>query len=277
MYSQSGVMAPLRVPRCSSYAVLCCVRIGCFSILSPLWGLVWALCIVGVRMWLGWLVELLQMPLSPWTGLSSHFSLVVWSSQSSVYVLRMAGLFPLILGFPQSSVQCSAHKRCLIMDYNTRWDTPSSVGHRGVGLEGLGSLGWPAPPLARYWPPCSLGRSHLSLWRAVRGCVWGYLNYGLRAFPGGAVIKTSPSNAWGAGSIPGQRARIPHAWGPKNQNIKQKQYCNKLNKDFKNGPHQKKKKIIKINKFKKFTLISQVLYCAYVSKISLLLHIFPTD
>ena len=29
------------------------------------------------------------------------------------------------------------------------------------------------------------------------------------------------------------------------QNIKQKQYCNKLNKDFKNGPHQKKKKLLK--------------------------------
>ena len=26
----------------------------------------------------------------------------------------------------------------------------------------------------------------------------------------------------------------------KNQNIKQKQYCNKFNKDLKNGPHQKK-------------------------------------
>ena len=29
--------------------------------------------------------------------------------------------------------------------------------------------------------------------------------------------------------------------GQKNQNIKQKQYCNKFSKDFKNGPHQKKK------------------------------------
>ena len=27
--------------------------------------------------------------------------------------------------------------------------------------------------------------------------------------------------------------------GQKNQNIKQKQYCNKVNKDFKNGPHLK--------------------------------------
>ena len=26
----------------------------------------------------------------------------------------------------------------------------------------------------------------------------------------------------------------------KNQNIKKKQYCNKFNKDLKNGPHQKK-------------------------------------
>ena len=31
-------------------------------------------------------------------------------------------------------------------------------------------------------------------------------------------------------------------WGQKKQNIKQKQYCNKYNKDFKNGPHPKKEK-----------------------------------
>ena len=42
--------------------------------------------------------------------------------------------------------------------------------------------------------------------------------------------------------IPGQGAKIPHASRPKNQNIKQKQYCNKFNKDFKNGPQPKKKK-----------------------------------
>ena len=42
-------------------------------------------------------------------------------------------------------------------------------------------------------------------------------------FPGGPMVKTSPSNAGGAGSIPGQGAKIPHASGPKNQNIKQKQ------------------------------------------------------
>ena len=53
------------------------------------------------------------------------------------------------------------------------------------------------------------------------------------------MVKTSPSNAGGAGSIPGRRAKIPHASGPENQNIKHKQYCNKFNKDFKNGSRQK--------------------------------------
>ena len=31
-------------------------------------------------------------------------------------------------------------------------------------------------------------------------------------------------------SIPGQGAKIPYASGPKSQNIRQKQYCNKCNK-----------------------------------------------
>ena len=44
-------------------------------------------------------------------------------------------------------------------------------------------------------------------------------------FPGGPVVKTSPSNVGGVGSVPGQRAKIPHASWPKNQNIKHKQYC----------------------------------------------------
>ena len=56
------------------------------------------------------------------------------------------------------------------------------------------------------------------------------------------VVKTSPSNASGAGSIPGQGAKIPHAAGPKNQNIKQKQNYNQFNKDFKKLVHIQKKK-----------------------------------
>ena len=57
----------------------------------------------------------------------------------------------------------------------------------------------------------------------------------------GPVGKTLPSNVVDTGSIPGWRAKISHDSQPKIQNIKQKQCCNIYNKDFKNGPHQKKK------------------------------------
>ena len=55
------------------------------------------------------------------------------------------------------------------------------------------------------------------------------------------MVKTSASNVGGVGSIPGWGAKIPHAlWPKKPKNIKQKQYCNKFNKDLKNGLHQNK-------------------------------------
>ena len=60
-------------------------------------------------------------------------------------------------------------------------------------------------------------------------------------FPGGPVVRTSPSYVGGAGSISGE-AKIPRASGPKNQNIKQKQYCYKFSKDFKNDLYQKRLK-----------------------------------
>ena len=60
--------------------------------------------------------------------------------------------------------------------------------------------------------------------------------------PGGPVVNTSSSKARGVGSIPGWGDKIP-GWGARSwsnePDIKQKQYCNKFNKDFKNGPHQK--------------------------------------
>ena len=43
-----------------------------------------------------------------------------------------------------------------------------------------------------------------------------------RNFLGSLVVKTLPSNAGGRGLIHGQGAKIPHALGPKNQNIKDK-------------------------------------------------------
>ena len=54
------------------------------------------------------------------------------------------------------------------------------------------------------------------------------------------MVNNSPSNEGSAGVIPDWGAKIPHVpRGKKKQtrNTKQKQYCNKFNKDFKNGPH----------------------------------------
>ena len=54
------------------------------------------------------------------------------------------------------------------------------------------------------------------------------------------MVKTSPSNAGGPASIPGRGARIPQASRPKKESIKPKEYCNKFNKEFENGPHPEK-------------------------------------
>ena len=49
-----------------------------------------------------------------------------------------------------------------------------------------------------------------------------------------------PSDAVGEGLIPASGAKILHISWPKHQNLKQKQYCIKFNKDFnKNQPHKK--------------------------------------
>ena len=42
-----------------------------------------------------------------------------------------------------------------------------------------------------------------------------YLNTLTGDFPGSPEVKTLPFNAGGAGSIPGQRAKMPHASQPK--------------------------------------------------------------
>ena len=58
-----------------------------------------------------------------------------------------------------------------------------------------------------------------------------------RDFPGGPVVNFAFQrrgcgfNLW---------AKVPHASWPKNQNIKQKQYCNKFSKGFKKKVHIKK-------------------------------------
>ena len=57
------------------------------------------------------------------------------------------------------------------------------------------------------------------------------------------MVKNSISNTGGTDLILGGEAKIPHAsWAPKAEHKQQKQYCYKVHKDFKNGPHLKKKK-----------------------------------
>ena len=52
-------------------------------------------------------------------------------------------------------------------------------------------------------------------------------------FPGGPVVKTSPSKAGGMGLIPGQGANIAHARTQTTEAI----LCNKFSKHFTDGPH----------------------------------------
>ena len=71
-------------------------------------------------------------------------------------------------------------------------------------------------------------------------------------------IGTSPVVQWSGLHFPVQGAQVPSLvrelrshtpQGQNTKNIKQKQYCNKFNKDFENGPHKKKSlKYIKKNK-----------------------------
>ena len=49
-----------------------------------------------------------------------------------------------------------------------------------------------------------------------------------RDFPGGPVVKTLPSSAGGAGLIPGQGARVPHASWPKKKKATSKSLCHLL-------------------------------------------------
>ena len=56
-------------------------------------------------------------------------------------------------------------------------------------------------------------------------------------------LKPHASNAGGVGSVPDGAAKILHAWQPKHQNIKWKQYCNKFNKDLYKMVHRKRKSL----------------------------------
>ena len=59
----------------------------------------------------------------------------------------------------------------------------------------------------------------------------------VRNFPGSPGAKTLSPNVQDAALIPGGGAEIPCASQPKYQNKKQKQYCNKSNRDFKSDAY----------------------------------------
>ena len=98
------------------------------------------------------------------------------------------------------------------------------IPHRG-GRTSTPSLMWSPACL----PPFSLTLSHYG-WRQVLGYLPAALGNRITLeeclsaregldgdFPSGPVVKASPSNAGGAGSSPGQGAKIPYASWPKNQ------------------------------------------------------------
>ena len=55
-----------------------------------------------------------------------------------------------------------------------------------------------------------------------------------KGLPDCPVVKTPSLSAGSEDSVLVWEAKIPHVSEPNNQNIKQKQYCNKYNKDIKN-------------------------------------------
>ena len=85
---------------------------------------------------------------------------------------------------------------------------------------------WPGPGSTHLSPPCGLCSPQLDLREGVcRFCVNFVSLKGIQGLPGGSVIKTSPCNAEGVGSMPGQGAQI-HM--PRSQESK-----NRSNKGFK--------------------------------------------
>ena len=58
--------------------------------------------------------------------------------------------------------------------------------------------------------------------------------------PWQSVVKTSASSVGGVVRSLVSELRSHMHYSQKKQNVKQKQYCNKFNKDFKNGTHQKR-------------------------------------
>ena len=74
-------------------------------------------------------------------------------------------------------------------------------------------------------------RSEVSVEKGMRKGWDLPLNYGNKPLKG--HLGNLPSNIGAECSIPGWEAKVPHVLQSRNQNIKQKQYCNKSNKNLK--------------------------------------------
>ena len=92
-------------------------------------------------------------------------------------------------------------------------------------------------------------------------------------FPGSPVVKTPLSTAGNVDSIPDQGIKIPHASQPKNQNIKQKQYCNKNSIKTLKKVHVKK--ILNLKKSPVATCLVKLPHV--VAQIQALLIFFPKE
>ena len=100
------------------------------------------------------------------------------------------------------------------------WDSPRK--NTGVGCHFLLQCSrvqlFETPWTAAHQAPPSMGLSRQEYWSGV---------------PSVQGLRLHISKGMGTGLIPGWGAKISHALGPKNQNIKQEQYCNKSNRHFK--------------------------------------------
>lgn len=62
----------------------------------------------------------------------------------------------------------------------------------------------------------------------------------MRAFSGRPMVRILPSSARGMDLTPFWGTKDSHALWPKTPKCETEKYCNKLNKEFKNGPYQRK-------------------------------------
>ena len=81
----------------------------------------------------------------------------------------------------------------------------------------------------------------------------------LRDFLDGPMVEILPFNEGDVGSIFCQGVKVPQASWPKNQNTKQKQYCNKFNKGFTRWSTSKKVFNIKKNNNNKTVMLRRIL------------------